>query len=62
MSSEQALDREIFYLGYHLHWSYNEIMDLPIPKRKKFVRQLTSEIERQNEELENSLKTLKDFH
>lgn len=61
MSSEKILDREIFYLGYHLHWSYNEIIDLPIPKRKTFIRQLTTEIERQNEELENSLKMLKDF-
>ncbi|RME03674.1 MAG: hypothetical protein D6805_05610 [Planctomycetota bacterium] len=60
MSKPEWLRKEVFYLAYHIHWSYHEIMDLPIGERKHFVQLLTKEIERQNKELEESLKALRE--
>ncbi len=51
-----SLRREIFYLAYHLHWSYSEIVAMPSDERQSFVRLLAEEIERQNREMEEAAK------
>ena len=38
-----ATDRlfeEIAYVGYHLHWSFEEILDLEHPVRRRFVDEI----------------------
>jgi hypothetical protein len=38
-----ATDRlfeEIAYVGYHLHWSFEEILDLEHPDRRRFVDEI----------------------
>ena len=44
-----ALRREIFYLSYHLHWSYSEAMGLDIEERREYVRMLVDSVERENQ-------------
>jgi len=42
----------VFFLAYHLHWGYAEIMDLTTSERWAFVRQLSEQLEREQEALE----------
>jgi hypothetical protein len=42
------LRQEIFYLAYHLHWPWSEVMSLGIGERKVYVRMLASRIEEEN--------------
>ena len=44
--------QEVFYLAYHLHWSWSEIMGLDISERRAYVRMLAERIETDNEALE----------
>lgn len=46
--------QEVFFLGYHLHWPYGEIMTMEIAERREFVRLLAEAVERQNEEFERA--------
>jgi hypothetical protein len=45
---EEELRKEIFFLAYHLHWSWTEIMDLDVDERRAFVALLIEQIEREN--------------
>ena len=47
MSVEQ-LRSEVFFLGYHLHWSRSEVMDMECDERRAFVDLLIAQIEREN--------------
>jgi hypothetical protein len=47
--SLELLYREVHYLAFHYHWSEREIMDMPRPKRRKYIEILSQEIERMNE-------------
>jgi hypothetical protein len=44
----------VFFLAYHLHWSWNELMDLEIGERRAFVQLLVNQIERENAQIEAS--------
>jgi hypothetical protein len=46
------LRREVFFLGYHLHWSWTELMDLDTAERQEFVRLLVEQIDRENAQIE----------
>ena len=48
-TSRELLRREIHYLAYHYHWSEREIMEMPQPKRRKYIEVLAEEIERLND-------------
>lgn len=55
----RRLRQEVFYLAYHLHWSWNEIMNLELDERRAYVYMLAGRIEQENravEELEERLK------
>jgi hypothetical protein len=44
----------VFYLAYHLHWSYPDIMGLPTDERWAYVRLLAAQQEREREEVERA--------
>ena len=48
------LQQEVFYLGYHLHWSLHDILDLDILDRREYLRLLVNAIERQNQAMEDA--------
>ena len=31
---------EVAFVGYHLHWPFNEILDLEHPLRERFVEEI----------------------
>ncbi|MCT9003872.1 hypothetical protein ACFYW8_15015 [Streptomyces sp. NPDC002742] len=51
MSLDQ-LRREVFFLGYHLHWPYGELMDMAAGDRREFVDLLVEQIQRENAQVE----------
>lgn len=51
MSLDQ-LRREVFFLGYHLHWPYGELMDMATGDRREFVDLLVEQIQRENAQVE----------
>lgn len=48
----QRLRQEVFYLAYHLHWSWSELMSMDIDERHFYVRMLAQRIEAENEAME----------
>jgi hypothetical protein len=54
VGGDSHLRQEVFYLGYHLHWAYDDILDLDTVERRHFVRMLSEEIDRQNASLEDA--------
>lgn len=52
--TDDALRSEIFFLGYHLHWPWSELMDLDCDERRAYVRLLTDQIERENARIEEA--------
>ncbi len=48
----QRLRQEVFYLAYHLHWSWSELMEMDIGERRTFVQMLAQRIEAENEAIE----------
>lgn len=53
MTCERLRD-EVFFLAYHLHWSWSELMGLESAERRAFVELLVSQIERENARIEAS--------
>ncbi|MEU0431187.1 hypothetical protein ABZ153_05985 [Streptomyces sp. NPDC006290] len=51
MSLDQ-LRREVFFLGYHLHWPHGELMDMAAGDRREFVDLLVEQIQRENAQVE----------
>jgi hypothetical protein len=49
---EAGLRQEIFFLAYHLHWSWSEIVALDAAERRAFVALLIEQIERENAQIE----------
>lgn len=49
-----ALRSEIFFLAYHLHWSWGELMDLDTAERHAYATLLIEQIERENARLEEA--------
>lgn len=46
------LQREVFFLAYHLHWSHTELMDMAVGERHEFVRLLAEQIDQENARIE----------
>ncbi len=42
----------MFYLAYHLHWPWSEIMELDVGERQTYVRMLAQRIEAENQAFE----------
>jgi hypothetical protein len=42
----------VFYLAYHLHWGWRDILDLDLEERRAYVQLLAARIEEENRELE----------
>lgn len=42
----------MFYLGYHLHWSHDEVMALSPCERRHYLELLVEESERQEREIQ----------
>jgi hypothetical protein len=47
----EALRSEIFFLAYHLHWAWRELMELDSAERRAYVQLLVEQIERENERI-----------
>ena len=52
----EDLRKEVFFLAYHLHWSWTELMDLAAGERRAFVQLLIEQIKRENAEIEAARK------
>jgi hypothetical protein len=48
------LRSEIFFLAYHLHLSWGELMDMEVAERQAYLRLLVEQIERENQRLEEA--------
>lgn len=46
------LRQEVFYLAYHLHWSWSEIMNLDLNERLTYVGMVSDRIETDNRSIE----------
>ncbi len=47
--------QEVFSLVYYLHWSRDEILNLPIPERRRYLELLTEQLEREQPQDPNRL-------
>ncbi|WP_157430883.1 hypothetical protein [Actinomadura macra] len=43
--------REVFFLAYHLSWGVEEILGLPTEERWHYLRQLTEQLESEQDEI-----------
>lgn len=48
-SGFRSLENDIHSLAWHYHWSEQEILSLPRPRRKRYVALLQSEVDRLNQ-------------
>lgn len=55
----EALRREVFYLAYHLHWSWESILNMNMLERRAYVGLLADQIQRENDEIEKMRRSLK---
>jgi len=44
----------VFFLAYHLHWSWGELMAMDTAERRAFVSLLVEQIERENSQIEST--------
>ncbi len=44
----------MFFLAYHLHWAWSELMDLESGERAAYVQLLVAQIERENASIESA--------
>lgn len=49
MTGEEALHKEAFLLAYHLHWSREDILRLPIPERQRYLVLLQEQLQQESE-------------
>jgi hypothetical protein len=49
----------VFYLAYHLHWPWSEIMDLDVGERRAYIQMLAQRIEEENDAFEALSRRLK---
>jgi hypothetical protein len=42
----------VFYLAYHLHWSWTDILALDLGERRDYVRMLAQRIDAENRALD----------
>ena len=48
--------QEIFSLAYHLHWSREDILNLPILERRRYLELLADQLQREQPTDQNTLK------
>lgn len=53
LGGERRLRQEVFYLAYHLHWSWSDIMGLDVGERQTYVWMLAQRIEAENQTFES---------
>ncbi len=46
----------MFFLAYHLHWPWSEIMEMDSHERRAFVKLLAEQIERENAQIKAARK------
>ncbi len=51
-AAEDTLRREVFALAYHLKWAPAEILALPVPDRRAYLRLLAEQLEHERAEIE----------
>ena len=56
MTGEAVLMQEIFSLAYHLHWSREDILNLPILERRRYLELLADQLQREQPTDQNTLK------
>ncbi len=49
MSDTDRLLREVFTLAYHLKWSRDDILSLPVPERLRYLELLGEQLQREAE-------------
>lgn len=49
MSDADRLLREVFILAYHLKWSRDEVLTLPVAERRRYLELLRDQLEREAE-------------
>ena len=47
--------QEIFNLAYYLHWSREDILNLPIPERRRYLQLLFEQLQREQPAPEGTL-------
>jgi hypothetical protein len=47
----EELRKEIFFLAYHLHWSWSDLMDMDVEERRTYTQLLMEQIERENSQV-----------
>jgi hypothetical protein len=51
---QEELRKEVFFLAYHLHWSWQELMDMDVEERRAYTHLLVEQIERENAQIESA--------
>jgi hypothetical protein len=46
--------QEVFFLAYHLHWPWSELMGMECDERRAYVDLLIAQIDRENARIEAS--------
>jgi hypothetical protein len=52
MSTSDQLLREVFTLAYHLKWSPNDVLALPVPERRYYLQLLHEQLQREHEAID----------
>jgi hypothetical protein len=47
VSNEEAITTQVFTLAYHLHWSRQSILDMPVAERWRYLKLLEEQLERE---------------
>jgi hypothetical protein len=55
LSGEADLLQEVFLLAYYLHWSRDDILNLPIPERHRYLTLLADQLHQERQTTENQL-------
>lgn len=51
---EEELQREVFFLAYHLHWSPDMTLGLETPERWAYVRLLVDQLENERSAIDDA--------
>jgi hypothetical protein len=49
VSADDRLIREVFALAYHLKWSRDDILALPVPERRRYLELVREQLRREAE-------------
>lgn len=52
--SLKRLRTEVFFLAYHVHWSWSELMSMESDERGAYVDMLVEQIERENDRIKTA--------